>query len=130
MKEFSIRIGVKQLVALGVILLLGFVFSDWNVKRFGSQTEAWEASEKWRTSGIPYAVAIEPSVREFSNERDITRRSIFNTFNRECTRGSRQIVCFEYDIKKGENINFSPFLLAYFLIEVSRRKTALFDLKL
>jgi len=105
MKEITIRIGVKQLVALGVILLLGFVFSDWNVKRFGSQVEAEEASERWRTSGVPYAQAFKPSVREFSNGKDITRRAIWNTFNRECNSGSKQIVCFEYDIKKGEKLN-------------------------
>ena len=105
MKEITIRIGVKQLVALGVILLLGFVFSDWNVKRFGSQIEASEASERWRTSGVPYAQATKPSIREFSNGMDITRRNIWNTFNRECKLGSRQIVCFEYNIKKGEKLN-------------------------
>ena len=86
-------------------MLLGLVFSDWNIKRFGSEIEAREASEKWRTSGIPYAQAIEPSIREFSNGKDNTRRSIWNTFNRECKRGYRQIVCLEYDKEKGEKIN-------------------------
>lgn len=105
MKDITIHIGVKQLVALGVIMLLGLVFSDWNIKRFGSEIEAREASEKWRTSGIPYAQAIEPSIREFSNGKDNTRRSIWNTFNRECKRGYRQIVCLEYDKEKGEKIN-------------------------
>ena len=62
MKDITIHIGVKQLVALGVIMLVGFVFSDWNKKRFVPEIEAREASEKWRTSGIPYAQAMEPSI--------------------------------------------------------------------